>query len=145
MQKVKRIRETTFQGMISRCFKLYMHRQKDELSAITDKLKPLQLSYQAKNNQVTYYIDKCTSFEDLNKQLQSQLHSLKSQMTIKESGTSDLKDTREARLSDADALNEKLAAKLQRTQEEQLRKLEEYKTKYQEMQRELNVKGEIIE
>lgn len=66
-------------------------------------------------------------------------------MTIKESGTSDLKDTREARLSDADALNEKLAAKLQRTQEEQLRKLEEYKTKYQEMQRELNVKGEIIE
>lgn len=66
-------------------------------------------------------------------------------MTIKESGTSDLKDTREARLSDADALNEKLAAKLQRTQEEQLRKLEEYKSKYQEMQRELNVKGEIIE
>ena len=66
-------------------------------------------------------------------------------MTLKESGTSDLKDTREARLSDADALNEKLAAKLQRTQEEQLRKLEEYKSKYQEMQRELNVKGEIIE
>jgi hypothetical protein len=48
------------------------------------------------------------------------------------------------RLAQAEALSEKLAEKLTRTQEEQLRKLEEYKAKYQIMQHELESKAERI-
>lgn len=51
---------------------------------------------------------------------------------------------RDMRLAQAEALSEKLAEKLTRTQEEQLRKLEEYKAKYQIMQQDLESKAERI-
>jgi predicted phage-related endonuclease len=50
-----------------------------------------------------------------------------------------------SRLAHTEALNEKYAAKLQLMQEEQLKKLEDFKGKYQVMQRELEDKQRVIE
>ena len=50
-----------------------------------------------------------------------------------------------SRLAQTEALNEKYAAKLQTMQEEQLKKLEDFKAKYQVMQRELEDKQRVIE
>lgn len=50
----------------------------------------------------------------------------------------------DGRLEEAEALNEKLAAKVTRLQEEQLGKLEDFKAKYGILQKELEAKSETI-
>jgi hypothetical protein len=125
--------------MVVATFKCFRERQANE-----DCEPPLQINrHRQQSAQVSFFLEKCASYESLNAQLQQQLTALRGQLATRGGGTAaaDLKD---ARLAEAEALNEKLAGKVTRLQEEQLRKLEDFKAKYAILQGELEAKSERI-
>ena len=101
--------------MMRLTFKSLYRIAKDEMQEIQEKLQRAPLMI--KDSSRTYF-EKCSQYQQLNHQLQGQLNSLKTQMSVPKLDSMNSNSDRDYRLAQAEALSEKLAEKLTRTQEE---------------------------